>query len=186
MTHPQQTTREVLEQLVYALDELHKNPALKYENTFIESALAAGREALAHPPPSTAGERALIDRSDAVNLARNISQHDSDDITQAGVRILCDAVLRMDAALLQSTALPVGELTEMHLLDTPEPDKYVDCGEGRPLPMFHLSTLLQYGARLAAARSQPVLEPLQYCSECMRPKQSDGTCSHGITKKGAP
>jgi len=59
----------------------------------------------------------------------------------------------------EPAALPVGELTpQMHLLDTPEPDKYVDFGEGRPLPMFHLSTLLQYGARLTAS-SQPVREP---------------------------
>ena len=50
---------------------------------------------------------APMDRGEAVNLARELIQHDSDDITQSGVRLLCESVLLMDAALLQSTALPV-------------------------------------------------------------------------------
>lgn len=37
------------------------------------------------------------------------------------------------------------------VLDTPEPDKWVDCGEARPLPMFHMATLMQYGERCAEA-----------------------------------
>lgn len=31
------------------------------------------------------------------------------------------------------------------LPEHPPADKYVDCGEARPLPMYHLSTLLQFG-----------------------------------------
>lgn len=55
-----------------------------------------------------AGERGgFIDRSDAVNLARNMMEiHDCKGITEKGVRVLCDAVLRMDAALLSSDAQP--------------------------------------------------------------------------------
>lgn len=37
------------------------------------------------------------------------------------------------------------------LPDYPEADKYVDCGEVRPLPMYHLSTLLQFGEKCARA-----------------------------------
>jgi hypothetical protein len=59
------------------------------------------------PAPSTAGERAEVDRSDAVNLARNIT--DGSGVTPTGVLVLADAVMAMDA-LLQSPALPVGEL----------------------------------------------------------------------------
>lgn len=33
----------------------------------------------------------------------------------------------------------------------PEPDRYVLDEEARPLPMFHLSTLLQFGERVALA-----------------------------------
>lgn len=35
------------------------------------------------------------------------------------------------------------------VLNTPEPDRFVDCGESRPLPMFHIATLMQYGERCA-------------------------------------
>ena len=43
---------------------------------------------------------AHVDRSDSVNLARNMLEvHDCKGITAAGVRILCEGVLRMDAAL---------------------------------------------------------------------------------------
>jgi hypothetical protein len=67
------------------------------------------------PAPSTAGEREYIDRSAAVNLANNVIANDltSEDLTTRGVHILADAVLRMDAALLQSTALP--DHSEQHL-----------------------------------------------------------------------
>lgn len=37
------------------------------------------------------------------------------------------------------------------VLNTPEPDRFVDCGESRPLPMFHMHTLMQYGERCAEA-----------------------------------
>lgn len=37
------------------------------------------------------------------------------------------------------------------VLNTPEPDKWIDCGESRPLPMFHMHTLMQYGERCAEA-----------------------------------
>jgi len=95
MTHPQQTTREVLEQLVYALDELRKNPALKYENTFIESALTAGRAALAHNTPSTTGERAEV----IENLLMYAGDNGYSHIDYADT-------MRHAAALLQSTAMP--------------------------------------------------------------------------------
>jgi len=54
-------------------------------------------------PPAVAGEQ--VDRADAVNLARNtLMQHDR-AITKKGVRVLAEAVLSMDAALItqQST-----------------------------------------------------------------------------------
>ena len=35
------------------------------------------------------------------------------------------------------------------VLDTPEPDKWIDCGEVRPLPMFHMHTLMKYGEKCA-------------------------------------
>lgn len=37
------------------------------------------------------------------------------------------------------------------LPDHPPADKYVDCGEVRPLPMYHLSTLLQFGEKCQQA-----------------------------------
>lgn len=35
------------------------------------------------------------------------------------------------------------------VLDTPEPDKWIDCGEVRPLPMFHMHTMMKYGEKCA-------------------------------------
>lgn len=35
------------------------------------------------------------------------------------------------------------------ILDTPEPDKWIDCGEVSPLPMFHMHTLMKYGEKCA-------------------------------------
>jgi len=48
------------------------------------------------------------------------------------------------------------EMTEQELisdavLNTPDPDRFVDCGESRPLAMFHKATLMQYGERCAEA-----------------------------------
>jgi len=40
-----------------------------------------------------------IDRSDAVNLARNMVEREGNGITPNGVMVLCSAVLRMDAEL---------------------------------------------------------------------------------------
>lgn len=141
MTHPQQTTREVLEQCVQALEKLQNKLS---------------------PQVNGADEGCFI-----IGMHKQVSMREMENIS--------DALTAGREALLQSTAMPVGELTpEMHLLDTPEPDKYVDCGEVRPLPMFHLSTLLQYGARLAAASSQPVREPLPLLSEAFRT-----TVAHG-------
>jgi hypothetical protein len=41
-----------------------------------------------------------VDRSDAVNLARNmLTVRNCKGITSYGVRVLCDAVMTMDAAL---------------------------------------------------------------------------------------
>lgn len=61
------------------------------------------------------------------------------------------------------------------VFNTPDPDRFVDCGESRPLAMFHMATLMQYGeqcanAALAYLRSQgePVMwmyqrkEPLRF------------------------
>lgn len=60
--------------------------------------------ALLSAPALPAGEP--LDRSAAVNLANNIIANGltTENITTGGARILSDAVLRMDAALLQSTA----------------------------------------------------------------------------------
>lgn len=45
----------------------------------------------------------VVDRGDAVNLARNMLEiHDCKGITEKGVRVLCDAVMRMDAAIRQA------------------------------------------------------------------------------------
>jgi hypothetical protein len=45
--------------------------------------------------------------------------------------------------------------------DYPPADKYVDCGEVRPLPMYHFHTLLrhreEYAANFGAAASPPLL-----------------------------
>lgn len=48
-----------------------------------------------------AGEQAgAVDRGDAVNLARNmLAVRDCESITSYGVRVLCEAVMTMDAAL---------------------------------------------------------------------------------------
>ncbi len=35
------------------------------------------------------------------------------------------------------------------VLDTPEPDKWIDCGEVRPRPMFHMHTMMKYGEKCA-------------------------------------
>ena len=35
------------------------------------------------------------------------------------------------------------------ILDTPEPDKWIDFGEARPLPMFHMHTMMKYGEKCA-------------------------------------
>lgn len=76
MTHPQQTTREVLEQCVQALERMHlwadsqadaqskgghatfDLMQLREERDGMVPALTAGRAALAHPTPSTTGEAA--------------------------------------------------------------------------------------------------------------------------------
>ncbi len=35
------------------------------------------------------------------------------------------------------------------VLDTPEPDKWIDCGKIHPLPMFHMHTMMKYGEKCA-------------------------------------
>lgn len=48
-----------------------------------------------------------VDRSDAVNLARNMADfgHATGKITRHGVEVLCDAVLKMDAVLLSAAVV---------------------------------------------------------------------------------
>lgn len=66
-----------------------------------------------------------VDRSEAVNLARNFTVEDGIVVTQKGVRILADAVLLMDAALTAQaiSAEPAGsvyaELPDGELLPCP-------------------------------------------------------------------
>lgn len=43
----------------------------------------------------------IINRSEAVNLARNAVERDGNGVTPIGVLVLCSAVLRMDAELLR-------------------------------------------------------------------------------------
>lgn len=44
--------------------------------------------------------------------------------------------------------------------ELPRPDRYVECGEVRPLPMYHLSTLLQYAEREVQAATAAHSEAL--------------------------
>lgn len=63
-------------------------------------------------PPAVAGE--VVDRADAVNLARNALGPYNFAITKKGVRVLAEAVLAMDAALTtpQPTQPPIECNTE--------------------------------------------------------------------------
>lgn len=75
---------------------------------------SCGDLAVAYDPQQPSGE--VVDRSDAVNLARNLIEvRECKGITPSGVRVLCDAVLRMDAALLTLAAPkpePSGEVVD--------------------------------------------------------------------------
>lgn len=49
-----------------------------------------------------------VDRSEAVNLARNMLEvHECKGITDSGVRVLCEAVMAMDSVLAQQGEQPV-------------------------------------------------------------------------------
>ena len=167
MTHPQQTTREVIEQLVEALDHcmgaitergLNGSPdqaekwGLQLPLVRAESAITAAQSMLAHHTPSTAGERdnktemlakltAWLD-----GLGGSIHTYSLRGIALAGFEE------GWSAALLQSTAdhiaqnrklvaaLPVGELPEpFHPSASHINPDYRDG----------------WNAALAAARSQP-------------------------------
>jgi hypothetical protein len=74
-----------------------------------------GLEPYQEPAPQPAqGEQ--IDRSDAVNLARNVINESwtNEDLTRLGVRLLADAVLLMDSAL--QSAQPVAPLSDDEIL----------------------------------------------------------------------
>jgi hypothetical protein len=61
-----------------------------------------------HPRPSALRRfEAMIDRSDAVNLARDLLDNDAspNGVTAIGIRRLASAVLRMDAELVRLYAL---------------------------------------------------------------------------------
>lgn len=54
--------------------------------------------------PNQPASGAVVDRSEAVNLAYNtLHAHKYKSVTPMGVRTLCEAVLRMDAVLLSAT-----------------------------------------------------------------------------------
>lgn len=58
-------------------------------------------------------ERTHVDRGDAVNLARNVLDieiYKPQAVTPHGVKLLCEAVLRMDAALLAADGKVGGEV----------------------------------------------------------------------------
>ena len=155
MTHPQQTTREVIEQLVEALDHcmdaitergLNGSPdqaekwGLQLPLVRAESAITAAQSMLAHHTPSTAGER----DNKTEMLAKLTAWLDGlgGSIHTYSLRgIALDGFEKgWDAALLQSTAMPVGELTEpFHPSASHINPDYRDG----------------WNAALAAARSQP-------------------------------
>lgn len=60
-------------------------------------------------------------------------------------------ITALRAALAAPMPEPVAWPPEVSdaVLDTPEPDKWVDIGEARPLPMFHMHTLMRYGEKCA-------------------------------------
>ena len=79
---------------IYSEGPMRVRHFAQIHNKFADEVRAASTtpRAVARQPP--------VDRSDAVNLARNMLEvHDCKGITTAGVRILCDGVMRMDAAL---------------------------------------------------------------------------------------
>ena len=57
----------------------------------------------------------------------------------------------MTRAELESQAEWMAGAVADVVLDTPEPDKWIDAGEARPLPMFHMHTLMRYGQKCADA-----------------------------------
>ena len=64
--------------------------------------------------PPAGGESVAIDRGDAVNLARNMLDHrNCKGITSYGVRVLCEAILKMDAAIATPpAAVPMSQKTQ--------------------------------------------------------------------------
>lgn len=101
---------------------------------------------------------------DALRLANTLERCLQDLPDEVGLRLhrdflteVASELRRLHAELDRLRQAQGGEAVAMPdkvataVLDTPEPDKWVDCGEARPLPMFHMATLMQYGERCAEA-----------------------------------
>lgn len=90
---PDGSARSFVEWVTANLDGSQRTGLHDALNLF-ESALSSSPTA----PQADAGPH--VDRSDAVNLARNmLDMRDCKGITEHGVRVLCDAIVRMDAAI---------------------------------------------------------------------------------------
>lgn len=91
--------------------------------------------------------------------------------------MLCDDLATAAAAAPPKADAPVDAVGRLDLLELkPEPDRYVDCGESRPLPMFHLATLLQFGNKVAALAASSVAQVENAVREAPQGGKGDATC----------
>ncbi len=181
MTHPQQPTREVLE---HALACIKSSTEYATGNPAYEQAECNLIALLAHPTPSTAGERkqpangVLFDSQwvNIVNAPEVLDAIDKEEAVNKSVK-LAEKYFKQNLPLLQSTTLPA---TDMPKIGCVQHD-CAECQARAALPVGELTdeqieecwknrweTAVSTVERrrqfartlLAVARSQPVLEPL--------------------------
>lgn len=112
--------------------------------------------ALSAATPPAAGESVAVDRSDAVNLARNMLDHrNCKGITSYGVRVLCEAILKMDAALATPPAVSAEARDAEELRDACEYAQAINAIERDALRYRWLRNCAEFFTYEGPARQTP-------------------------------